>query len=179
MGWLSSIGARVAYSLILVSVAVLFLSEAYKVWFDRAQVLAAFAYNDAGKVNEAEGRDFALRLQQQQRFLLAMLSGQRKDPDEPIQLDDANVEFQGLQATEVKGSELEEVEIKIQGFDVGGLMTRLRQWVRAPNEISGRVDKLDGSYHVFARWDRASVRRARQWRPVLQPASSKQERGGL
>jgi len=150
--FLMSAGAKVAYTVILAAIILLCASEIYKVWGDRSPVLAAFDFNKDGSAVAASGEAFTRRIEQQQRLLRSMFDGQGKSAGAPILTDDARIQFGGLDVAELKTSDLAELKIETQGINLTAILGRLRNWIRQPNEIRGRVDQVGDTYHVFAEW---------------------------
>ncbi len=150
--FLMGLGAKVAYSVILVAIMLLCASEIYKIWGDRSPVLAVFEFNKEGSLIAASGEAFTRRIEQQQRLLRSMFDGQGQSSSDPILTDDARIQFGGLNVAELKTSDLAEMKIEAQGINLTAILGRLRNWIRQPNEIRGRVDQVGDTYHVFAEW---------------------------
>jgi hypothetical protein len=153
---LTSIGAKALYSAILVAIVALCVSEFYKIWFDRSPVLAAFDFVDQdGSPKPESGKSFTQRLVHQEHRLIRLL--QQPSSGDPIVTEDATLQFQDLRVADANLSQFDEIKIEAQGFNITDILSKLRNWFRQPNEISGRIDKLDDGYHVFAEWRAGSV----------------------
>jgi hypothetical protein len=153
---LTSVGAKAVYTAILVAIVVLCVSEFYKVWFDRSPVLAAFDFVDQdGSPKPESGKSFTQRLVHQEHRLVRLL--QQPSASDPIVTQDASIQFQDLRVADANLSQLDELKIEAQGFNITAILSKLRGWFRQPNEISGRVDKFDESYQVYAEWRASSV----------------------
>lgn len=164
---LTALGAKLAYSVILAAIALVCLSELFKVWADRSQILAVFEYNRDGAQVEADGRAFTQRLLQQQALLHRLLQPSReasgngapsRNGQAPAQdsgaarLELASLQLPPLQLPELQGSGLEQLQIEVQGLKITDILSRLRNWIRQPGEIRGRIDQVGDEYHVFAQW---------------------------
>lgn len=152
MAWLSVLAPKIIYTALLLWLILIFIGEIKKVWSDRQRELGAFTYSEGGKLNASKSTDFTLRIQQQQRFMIATLTGKRKTSDNPVYAEDFKTSELDIQPIELKKSDLETLEMKIQGFDISKVLSYLRTWVTGRNEVSGRLDSLDGQYQLFAEW---------------------------
>jgi hypothetical protein len=153
---LASFGAKSLYTVILLAIVLLCASELYRLWFDRSPVLATFEFVDAdGSLKTESGKSFTNRLVQQEHRLIGML--RRQSSDQSIVTEEATIQFQDLRIADLNTSELDEIKIEAQGFNLTDLLSKLRNWFRQPNEIRGRIDKAGDGFHVFAEWRSRTV----------------------
>ncbi len=152
------VGAKVAYTVILAGIVVLCVSEGHKIWFDRSPVLAVFDYSKDGAAAPASGEGFTRGIQQQQSLLRGIYEGRGQIRTNRILPQAAGQQFAGLSVTpELRTSDLSELKIEAQGINLTAILGRLRNWIRQPNEIRGRVDEVGGRYHVYAEWRQAKA----------------------
>jgi hypothetical protein len=153
---LASLGAKSLYTAILLAIVFLCASELYRLWFDRSPVLATFEFVDAdGSLKTESGKSFTNRLVQQEHRLIGML--RRQSSDQSIVTEEATIQFQDLRIADLNTSELDEIKIEAQGFNLTDLLSKLRNWFLQPNEIRGRIDKVGNGFHVFAEWRSRTV----------------------
>ncbi|HEV8240644.1 MAG TPA: hypothetical protein VGS57_14840 [Thermoanaerobaculia bacterium] len=155
--------ARIAYTSVLLLLAVIALREIWRAWTDNALYVGSFRYRKNGVEQAAAGDAFAAevlhyhqllarRLQEEytrrQRHARAASSVTQGSPPE-TEIGRLPLDVAPIVSPE---NALADMELKVQGFDIGQLLSRLRSGVRPQNELSGDVDDLDGSITVSVRW---------------------------
>jgi|GEM_PF-5145603 len=166
--------AKVGYTLILTVLSLglvfLFCNEVYRLWFDKRLYVGKFAFLESGEEKAAEAASFSRQVSDHHRNLLHRLrleeqrltasangasatgnvAGSTPQPDstflprEIIPLSSA-------------ASALSEVELTIQGVNVTQMLAKVRQWVSAPNELVGTVQKSGSGVYVAANWNRGPL----------------------
>lgn len=159
MGFLSMVPlAKIIYSAILFGVIVLFASEVYNVWWNHSLYVGQFPYFVDGKTDDNQAKAFPAHILGQHQLLRSALIDERQHRIEERKASaPPNAEvFTGLPSTlpEVARWQtvLSDVELKIQGFDLGKLFTQLRTWISPPDEISGFVEKTGTMVHASVSW---------------------------
>lgn len=149
-----SFGAKAAYTVVLSVIVVLCGTEIFKLWFDRSLALTVFEFTKDGVPAAANGEAFTRRIEQQQRVLKTMFEGPRRATGNPILTEEVVSQFSvgNLNAVKLSASELADLKIEAQGINLTAILGRLRNWIRQPSVITGRVDQIGDTYHVFAEW---------------------------
>jgi hypothetical protein len=144
---------KAIYSLILVGISLLCLSEVYQVWARRALEYGRFTATKDGEDAQSTGDSFRRLIVAQQGAIYQLFQGQSQreivtDPDGiQIALDDLG----GIQPKSV----VDDLKIEAGGVNVTSVLSTLRRWMISPNEITGSVDIIDKRIYVIARWPKA------------------------
>ena len=166
--------AKLAYTLILLSIILLFSSELVNLWLDKKIYIRNFQFFDAGKENEAKGKSLALQAISQHRklvHLLALENKQRTKSTNQENRKSRNINNQ-IQNTPSKQnrentwwpqevspinnpeSALSEIELTVQNINFTDILTRIRQWISKPNEISAILDKNKNVVDATVKWSK-------------------------
>lgn len=150
LGWVPEIPwAKIVYSIVLVSVAILLLLEAKRLWWDTKLYIGSFSVlSDDGNAASDES-DMATRVAFWHRDLrhhfnhsvetkFAAESALRPDVSAPI---------------EQPSSVLSEISITVQKVDVTDILGKLRKWVSKPREITGIVTHANNEYRATVQID--------------------------
>lgn len=133
--------AKVAYSALLLAVLWFFAKELNRVWRDRQTYLATPTYFVDGKTDAAKAVAFGSLVLAHHHRLTFDLAAERKEALDSV--GDAR-EFLPIRAQKDDGirapGPADALELKIQGFDVGALLAKLRSWVSPINEVHVQVD---------------------------------------
>jgi hypothetical protein len=160
------VGIRALYTIVLLTITVFCLREAWLVWFDRTLQIGHFVATKDGADVASMGDSFRRLVVQQQNVLFDLYKGTDSRPGEfrvstgdvlTIHLDDL---------VRMPGSALDSLKIEAAGVNVTSLLTTLRRWIVAPNEITGSVDQIGSQVIVSADW--ANLPHARGTRTAWQ-----------
>ena len=143
--------AKIAYSVVLLAVVWFFLGELYRVWVDRQLYISVPVHFADGKVDATRDTAFGgLVLAHHHRMVVDLKSeadklekgskGGRNDSVKKEKLES----YDRLSGLPQQGPRLpaasQQLDLKISGFDVGALLSQLRQWVSPRNEASVTVE---------------------------------------
>jgi hypothetical protein len=134
--------AKLAYSVILVAIIWLLASELLRVWWDPQLYVAAPTYFDDGKSDAAKGTTFGGQILAQHHRLGDELNSERKRRAREAVEGPAEVLRRWPVITDTLSlpQGLKQLELKIQGFDIGGMLTKLRTWISPVNEVAVTVE---------------------------------------
>ena len=167
------IGIKTVYSIVLLAVTTFCLREVYLVWFDHPLQIGSFVGTKDGSDAPSMADSFRRLVVQQQNVLLDLYKGSAPNQGEfrfssdvfPIHLGDL---------ARLPGSSLDSLKIEAAGVNVTSLLTTLRRWIVAPNEITGSVDQISQQVIVSASW--ANPPRTRNenttWQMLVLPTQS-------
>lgn len=134
--WGNVSAAKVAYSILLLAAICLLSRELIRVWWDPQLYVGSFKYFNNGQPDAGRAENFGASLLAQHSSLRAELEAEHhrraeaKDRPEEV-----------LHTWPVAGGtislppDLKALELKINGFDIGGLLATLRGWISQPNEV--------------------------------------------
>ncbi|QSQ20911.1 hypothetical protein JY651_37670 [Pyxidicoccus parkwayensis] len=169
--------AKLVYSAILVGLCYLLVSELHTLWFDPRLYIGRFDYFDTGEEKEADARVFALQVAHHHRTLLHLFAQEeeQRTPREqkPVTMASVTGAGAGPQPENTwwphevvpinnASSELSKVEITVQGINVKEILSKIRQWVSTPNEVTGTVEKGSGGVRAAANWPKGPSRASGQ-----------------
>jgi hypothetical protein len=151
MSDLIPVATKVLLSGVLVLLAIVFLGQAWRMWFNRSLVLAPFDFLEAGKPSVESGEQFARMV----RADLVQLAG-LYNSGEVANAAAVPSSNQGEPAVAMKIPEefdtsfFETIEFKAYGIEFGTIFTSLRRQLESPSEITGSVTHQGEKYSVFA-----------------------------
>jgi hypothetical protein len=149
------IGAKALYTVALLAIAIFCAREAWAVWFDRALQIGHFDATKDGADAASMADTFRRLVVQQQNVLFDLYSGAPAKPGE-FRVSSGDVLTIHLSdLVRMPGSALDSLKIEAAGVNVTSILTTLRRWIVAPNEITGSVDQLDQKIYVSADWANA------------------------
>jgi hypothetical protein len=159
MGFLSAIPfAKIIYSAVLIGLIVVLAREAIAVWWSDRLYVGKFVYFADGKADDAQSTAFpALILSQHQLLRAALIAEKnRRDEDRKVEAPPGAEVYVGLPKTLPEAarwqSVLSDAELKIQGFDLGKLLSLARTHINPPDEISGFVEKSGTVVRASLNW---------------------------
>lgn len=174
----SSYGAKVLYSALLFSFVFVSTSEIIKLWWDDTLVIRPFEYIKDGHHLRANGEAFARGIAHEQRLIISLLqentigekfcpssslieseNGNEAKKFEILKLDHTVLELDMSDFGRVDTKDLGKIKLEVAGLNLPAILTLLRDWMRQPDTLAGRVDEVDGTYHVYAEWPKAKGRR--------------------
>jgi hypothetical protein len=137
--------AKIAYSAVLVAVIWFFVQELRRVWFDDQTYLTVASYFVDGKADTARATAFGGHVLAQHHRLAYDLRAEEKVAHNKANDKVADlVDMLPLKVSKIGGIALpaspQKLEMKIQGFDVGGLLEKLRSWVSPVDELETMVE---------------------------------------
>ncbi len=142
--WSISFG-KIAYVLLLCLLIVLLAREVYSVLFDQTLYVGNFEYFADGKASPEQTKSFPAHILGQHQLLRSALIEENRRREKATKAPAGTNLHRGLPSSlpEVArwSSLLTDAEIKVQGFDIGKLLSLLRAWVTPPAEITGFVEK--------------------------------------
>jgi hypothetical protein len=150
--------ARYAYVFLLALVVIILAREIRSVLFDRTVYVGNFTYFVDGQSSTDSGKSFPNFVLGQHHLLkAALLSETRARKQEQANARAAGLEFNRLPSAAFPelakfGTLLADTEIKIQGFDIGKVLTSLRTWITPPLEITGFVEKTGSTSRALVNW---------------------------
>jgi hypothetical protein len=145
----SSVGsltfAKSAYVLIICLIIVVLVRELYGVLWNDTLYVGNFEYFQDGRLNEEHSKTFPTYVLGQHRLLRSALieeNHRRERVDKSL----SGVKYHrslpyDLPEAARWSSVLTDVELRIQGFDIGRVLSTLKAWVTPPAEITGFVEK--------------------------------------
>jgi hypothetical protein len=162
------IGVKALYSIVLLAIAFFCAREVWVVWFDRTLQIGQFAATKDG-VDAASMADSFRRLVVQQQNALFDLY--RATVAKPGQFRVSSSDVLTIHLSDLvrlPGSALDSLKIEAAGVNVTSILTTLRRWIVAPNEITGSIDQIDKQIYVLADWtDAANAQGSRGVGPPL------------
>jgi hypothetical protein len=145
----SSVGsltfAKSAYVLVICLIIVLLVRELYGVLWNDTLYVGNFEYFQDGRLNEEHSKTFPTYVLGQHRLLRSALieeNRRRERVDKSL----SGVKYHRSLPSDLPeaarwSSVLTDVELRIQGFDIGRVLSTLKAWVAPPSEITGFVEK--------------------------------------
>jgi hypothetical protein len=144
--WVGSLTlAKSAYVLIICLIIVVLARELYGVLWNDTLYVGSFQYFKDGRSSEEHSKAFpAYVLGQHQLLRSALIEENRRRELGDKSL--TGVKYHRSLPSDLPeaarwSSILSDAELKIQGFDIGKVLTTLRAWVAPPAEINGFVEK--------------------------------------
>lgn len=145
----SSVGsltfAKSAYVLVICLIIVVLVRELYGVLWNDTLYVGNFEYFQDGRLNEEHSKTFPTYVLGQHRLLRSALieeNHRRERVDKSL----SGVKYHRSLPSDLPeaarwSSVLTDVELRIQGFDIGRVLSTLKAWVTPPSEINGFVEK--------------------------------------
>ena len=160
---------KLAYTVILVALLTLLGRETWTLWFDQRVYIGAFDYFKDGKIEADQATAFPrLVLAQHQMLRSAILDEQKQEQRRRLAQDNAQRGLPAGARVQIISMRLfpqaattglsswktllADAEIKVQGFEVGKLLSQLRAWVSPPNEVKGIVESTAGTVRSTFSW---------------------------
>jgi hypothetical protein len=138
--WGNASVAKLAYSIVLLALIWLLGRELVRVWWDPQLYIGNFKYFRNGQPDAGRAESFGANLLAQHSILRGELDQERrnrskteKGPVEILRI------WPTAEGTISLPPQVKQIELKINGFDVGGLLTSLRGWISPPNEVAVTV----------------------------------------
>jgi hypothetical protein len=146
------IAAKALYTVVLLALALFCAREVWAVWFDRALQIGQFVATKDGTDAASMADSFRRLVVQQQNVLFDLYKGTSTKPGEfrVSSSDVLTIHLSDL--VRMPGSALDSLKIEAAGVNVTSLLTTLRRWIVAPNEITGSIDQIDQQIYVSANW---------------------------
>jgi hypothetical protein len=154
--------ARLVYSGVLLGIASMLMVEVVRTWQSQGVAVGTFTYYSDGVAKPELGVAFAAQTVAIHRLMLLELEDEekvRRQEAEAARDSQILAWWPGGRLPLVQSSKLlADLELKVQGFDVGGLLKWLRTWVRPANEIRGTVDHTTGLMRASVSWGAGPAR---------------------
>jgi hypothetical protein len=147
------IGIKAIYSIVLLAVTTFCLREVYFVWFDRPLQIGTFVGTKDGSDAPSMADSFRRLVVQQQNVLLDLYNGSAPKQGEFRFSSGDVLSIHLADLARLPGTSLDSLKIEAAGVNVTSLLTTLRRWIVAPNEITGSVDQINQQVIVSASWD--------------------------
>lgn len=145
--------AKLGYTIILLTVVWLFLAELCRLWFDQRVFLGTFEFYEKGEAKPAQARTFALlTLHQQKRLRDTLLAEQARRAKEGTTWSPY-----GGQLIDLPQSGIADLDLSVQGLNIGAILKRLRDWINPPNHIAATIEKGE-QVRAAASWPRGPSR---------------------
>ena len=154
---------KLVYSLIILSLATLLLSESYRVWLGGTNQLGAFRYFEKGGEKADRGKEMVLRIADHHGKLLRAFANVKESD---VQSEQRLVPTTGKPIEGAKNV-LQDVDITIQKINVTDVLAHFRRWVTAPKEIVGTVSKTGASFRASLELIRWAMAEPRRWKVRL------------
>lgn len=142
-------GPRLIYSVVLLGLAALFVTEIWRVWTDNRLYLTPFTYERDGATQSEAGASFARRVGHALRRVQFVYGGGGSS-GAPVASTDQIPGGLSLELPAIKTSTFDTIEVQAYGVNFGSLLRGVRGWVRQPNEIFGDVSHYGDSIDVQA-----------------------------
>jgi hypothetical protein len=155
--------AKIVYTAVLIGLVAVLARELYNLWWDHSLYVEQFQYFLDGKADDAEGKAFPAHILGKHQLLRSALIEERQRRAEERQIktpDKAEVYLlppSSLPDIARWQTVLSDVELKIQGFDLGKLVTQLRTSISPPDEINGFVEKTGGIVRASVNWPKRPI----------------------
>jgi hypothetical protein len=155
--------AKIVYTAILLGLVAVLARELYSLWWDRSLYVGQFQYFMDGKADDAQGKAFPAHILGKHQLLRSALIEEQQRRVEERQVktpDKAEVYLLPLSSLPDIArwqTVLSDVELKIQGFDLGKLFTQLRTSISPPDEINGFVEKTGGIVRASVNWPKRTM----------------------
>src|ERR1700674_3206277 len=149
------IGAKALYTVVLLAISVFCAREGWVVWFDRALQIGHFVATKDGADAANMADSFRRLVVQQQNVLFDLYKAANTKPGEfrVSSSDVLTIHLSDL--VRMPGSALDGLKIEAAGVNVTSVLTTLRRWIVAPNEITGSIDQIGQQIYVSAEWANA------------------------
>jgi hypothetical protein len=149
------IGVKALYTVVLLAIAIFCAREAWVVWFDRALQIGHFVATKDGADAANMADSFRRLVVQQQNVLFDVYKGADAKPGE-FRVSSGDVLTIHLSdLVRMPGSIVDSIKIEAAGVNVTSVLTTLRRWIVAPNEITGSIDQIGQQIYVSAEWANA------------------------
>jgi hypothetical protein len=146
--------AKLAYSALLLAIIWLFLTELWRLWFDQRVFLGRFEFYEKGEAKPTQATSFAfLTLSHQKRLRDALVTERERRTKQGTTWSPP-----GAEPINIAESALGQVEITIQGVNVGAILQKLREWISPPNQITATIEKGTSGVRAIASWPRGPSR---------------------
>src|SRR5438132_1110496 len=146
--------AKLAYSALLLAIIWLFLTELWRLWFDQSVFLGRFEFYENGESKPAQATAFAfLTSYHQKRLRDALVAEQERRTKQGTTWSPP-----GAEPINISESALGQMEITIQGVNVGAILQKLREWISPPNQITATIEKGAHGVRAAASWPRGPSR---------------------
>lgn len=151
------LGAKFFYSVLLLGIAIFCLYATWQVWFDRSLQYGRFVATMDGADAVSTADAFRRLIVQQQNILYELYKGSETAKEGDFRVGDI-LRIQPADLGQIHASSLDDLKIEAAGVNVTSLLSTLRRWIAAPNEITGSVDQIGDSLYVSAEWASAPRR---------------------
>ena len=149
------IGIKALYTIVLLAIAIFCAREAWVVWFDRALQIGHFVATKDGADAANMADSFRRLVVQQQNVLFDLYKGANAKPGEFRGSPGDVLTIHLSDLVRMPGSALDSLKIEAAGVNVTSVLTTLRRWIVAPNEITGSIDQIGQQIYVSAEWANA------------------------
>jgi len=146
------IGIKALYTTVLLTVTFFCVREAWLVWSERPLQIGQFAGTKDGADAPGMADSFRRLVVQQQNVLFDLYKGTDSRPGEFRVSSGDVLTIHISDLARIPGSAFDSLKIEAAGVNVTSLLTTLRRWIVAPNEISGSVDQINQQIIVSANW---------------------------
>lgn len=146
---LTQFGLKLLYSGTLLAGIVMLGTEIWRVWLDRALVLAPFSYLRDGTEAREAGQGFTLLFSHD---LLRFRDVYAADDEGGGGIPSTDQVGRGasIRLPESRPDVWSEVEVEAYGIQVTKLLRRLSRWVRRPHEIAGNISERSKKLDLYA-----------------------------
>jgi hypothetical protein len=145
---------KVAYSAGLAFLVLVIAREGLRIWIDKTVYVGAFTNQSEGAAVQASS--VPARTLQQHRLLRVMFEKERERRAKPVEGKGTQGEIGLVPDTTAPIDEhktaLADLQLKVQGFDLGELLKKLGNYVRPPHEIVGGYSKIGSTGALIVRW---------------------------
>jgi hypothetical protein len=145
--WVGSLTfAKCAYVLIICLIIVVLIRELYGVLWNDTLYVGNFQYFTDGRSSDERSKAFPAYVLGQHQLLRSALIEENRRRELVDKSLASGVKYHRLLPSDLPeaarwSSILTDAELKIQGFDIGKILSMLRAWVAPPAELSGFVEK--------------------------------------
>jgi hypothetical protein len=167
------IGIKALYTIVLLTITLFCAREAWLVWFERPLQIGQFAGTRDGADAPGMADSFRRLVVQQQNVLFDLYRGADSKPGEFRVSSGDVLAIHTSDLARIPGSALDSLKIEAAGVNVTSLLTTLRRWIVAPNEITGSVDQISQQIIVSANWGSPPyVRGTQSWQMLVLPTQA-------
>jgi hypothetical protein len=167
------IGIKALYTVILLTITFFCAREAWLVWFDRTLQIGRFVGTKDGVDASSMADSFRRLVVQQQNVLFDLYKGTVSRPGEFRVSSGDVLTIHLADLVKMPGPALDSLKIEAAGVNVTSVLTTLRRWIVAPNEITGSVDQIGPQVIVSADWANPPHSRTDStWQMVVLPTQA-------
>jgi hypothetical protein len=157
--------AKIVYTTVLMGLIAILAREIYSIWWDRGLYVGQFSYFIDGKADDEQSKAFPSHILGQHQLLRSALIEERRRRIEARSVSTpvaAEIYTLPSSLPEIARWQtvLSDIELKIQGFDLGKLLQQLRSSINPPDEINGFVEKTGNVVRAGVNWPNRRMTKA-------------------